>query len=87
MLGRYLIFLIIAGFDYLKIQNQRTFGFNYSNNLKKLLGFMKELAKKKTQGYLGGLFDIFEKTSKLWLYIRTKCFIFDIHGYILKPIV
>jgi hypothetical protein len=56
MLGRYLIFLIIVGFDYLKIQNQRTFGFNYSNNLKKLLGFMKELAKKKHKviwvGYL-----------------------------------
>jgi hypothetical protein len=28
---------------------------------KKLLGFMKELAKQK-KGYLGGLFDIFEKT-------------------------
>lgn len=41
MLGKYLIFLIIASFDYLKIKNQRTFGFNYSNNLKKLLGFMK----------------------------------------------
>jgi len=87
ILGMYLIFLIIASFDYLKILNQRTFGFNYSNNLKKFLGFMKELVKKEEEGYLGGLFDIFEKTWELWLYIRTKCFIFDIHGYILKPIV
>jgi hypothetical protein len=45
------------------------------------------MSQKKTQGYLGGLFDIFEKTWELWLYIRTKCFIFDIYGYILKPIV
>ncbi len=70
MLGKYLIFLIIVSFDYLKIQSERTVGFNYSNNLKKLLGFMKELDKKK-RGYLGELFDIFEKTWELWLYIRT----------------
>ncbi len=58
----YLIFLIIASFDYLKIQNQITFDFNYFKNLKRLLGFTKELAKKKKGDYLGGLFDIFEKT-------------------------
>jgi len=43
MLGMYLIFLIIAGFDYLKIQNQRTFGFNYSKNL---VGFHERISQK-----------------------------------------
>jgi hypothetical protein len=56
MLGMYLIFIIIASLDYLKIQNHRTFCFNYSNNLKKMLGFIKELANKKKEviwvGYL-----------------------------------
>jgi len=66
MLGKYLIFLIIVSFDYLKIQSERTFGFNYSNNLKKIVGFHERIRpKKKKKGYLGELFDIFEKNLRI----------------------
>lgn len=84
MLGMYLISRIIASFDYSKIQNQRTFGFNYSNNLKTLLGFMKELAKKKKRRLFGWVIWLFLRIMVIyknqmfhfwypWLYIKTNC--------------